>query len=53
MLLFPGVCKPEDFNCGDGFCTDTSVRCNGFKDCVINYEDEIDCGKNNWILSKT
>ncbi|XP_072020845.1 low-density lipoprotein receptor-related protein 12-like [Amphiura filiformis] len=37
------VCSSDEFDCGQGFCTDLNARCNGFKDCVINYAEEIDC----------
>ena len=43
-VSFSAVCQPGAFHCGDGFCVDSSAECNGFKDCVINYAEEIDCG---------
>ena len=38
------MCEVNEFHCGQGFCVDGNAQCNGFKDCVINYAEEVDCG---------
>ncbi|XP_072030188.1 tolloid-like protein 2 [Amphiura filiformis] len=38
-----GICKSPDYDCGEGFCVDSSAVCNEFSDCPNNV-DEKECG---------
>ena len=53
IIMSLGICKADEFDCGQGYCTDASAECDGFVDCVINNADEKECGgfffcKNIW-----
>ena len=38
------ICLADEFDCGSGFCIDTSGECDGFEDCQVNTADENICG---------
>ena len=44
VVIQTGICRGRDFDCGNGYCTQSSARCDGFKDCPTNYMDELECG---------
>ncbi|CAG0881696.1 unnamed protein product [Cyprideis torosa] len=37
---------PQEFDCDDGQCIDSSLRCDGLKNCKFNW-DEVDCEPKN------
>ena len=43
--IITDICLENEFNCGTGFCIDTSGEYDGFRDCHINKADEETCGK--------
>ncbi|XP_072042935.1 tolloid-like protein 1 [Amphiura filiformis] len=37
------LCKLHEFDCGNGFCMDPCVQCDGKRDCPFNGADEYEC----------
>ena len=44
MLYVGTACHSGKFDCGDGKCINSSLRCDGDFDCK-NHADEYNCGK--------
>ena len=38
------ICKPGDFNCGDGSCVSPCEVCDGISQCLHSEADEQNCG---------
>ena len=47
MFLFQGFCPNDEFDCGEGVCSETVAKCDGFVDCPQRPVDEMWCGKRN------
>uniref|UniRef100_A0A673BX90 Low density lipoprotein receptor-related protein 1Aa n=1 Tax=Sphaeramia orbicularis TaxID=375764 RepID=A0A673BX90_9TELE len=48
----PPICQKDEFQCSNGRCISSVLRCNYFNDCEDYGSDEINCNKRDTVLNE-